>query len=118
LLDLDKLRKARNEIAHYWDIGSLKEFFETGPVSTLFAIDGLFGNYPEFTDKLDRLDGSRRFRARLIWLVARLFYETNVYQRAKVVGINPSEALYGERRPKLHGQITDVYLAAHRRLLE
>lgn len=79
LIDLDKIRKSRNQIAHFWDIGSLKEFFETGPASTIFAIDGLFGNYPDFAEKLDRLDGAKRFRARLIWLVARLFYETRFY---------------------------------------
>ena len=112
LVDLDHVRKIRNDISHAWDHASLKEFFGREPISKLFATEELFG--PEelaISQDCKDLPAEARFRIRLGWVLARFTYEALLYQRAKSERLNPHDVLYGKHRPRLLAVVAKAALS-------
>jgi hypothetical protein len=76
LVDLDRIRKIRNDISHAWDHEPLREFFGKEPISKLFAIEELIGSdVIELAQGCESLSAEARFRVRLGWILAWLTYE-------------------------------------------
>lgn len=116
--EVDKLRHARNKLAHSWDISSLREFYSTeklknleGPVDILHERDDWFhGDIGELTQL-------QRFRLNVIWLITRLEYETKLWSRAKKRRLTPMRALYGPNHPGRLGKISLIAVRASREIV-
>ena len=112
LQDFDKLRLARNSIAHSWDLSTIDDFFEIGVGGFQKYINDLL---PVGFDLLNvaNLKGNRdtAFRVRLIFMNARLFYEGAAYMRAKEARLKPDQALYSKPRPKWLVDIASLALS-------
>lgn len=96
--DFDRLRKARNKIAHVWEQSGHEDLFLDGDASRITAIEDVFG------EKLGSLGGEHnsisRLRVRTIWMTARAAYEVPLYLSAKDRRLNPVVALYEEPYPQ------------------
>ena len=117
--DVDRLRKARNDISHFWDISAFQNFFGKGEMAKLNPIEKMLAEetekLPLFSKKIEPL---KAFRMRLIWLTARFVYEASYYARAKRYRLRPEQALFGDNRPKRLSTITGLALRASKKLLE
>jgi hypothetical protein len=119
LVDLDRIRKVRNDLSHAWDHEPLREYFGKEPVNKLFAIEELIGaDQLALTQGCETLSAEAKFRVRLGWTLARFTYEANLYQRAKSERLNPRSALYGEHRPKLLMTVSKAALSFTRRMID
>jgi len=102
LIDLDRLRKIRNEISDSWFHEPIEFYFAQEPINRLFAIEGLLSEeYESLKGAFDKLSAERNFKIRLGWVLARLTYEALFYARAKRYRLDPRSALYGPNQPKL-----------------
>ena len=117
--DLDRIRKARNDISHSWDISAFQEFFTKGVVSNLYPVDSLLAKetekLPLFSTEIDPL---KAFRVRLIWLTARFTYEVTYYPRAKRCRLLPVSALFGPNHPNRLSKVSDLALKASKKVIE
>ncbi|MCZ8147251.1 MAG: hypothetical protein O9325_05270 [Roseomonas sp.] len=96
--DIDKIRSARNRIAHDWDLENQKNFYVDGKMSIITPIEKYFFEENSLSDKLlSDLGPSDVFRIRLIGILGRLTYEASAYHRAKEARLSPHRALYGAR---------------------
>jgi len=118
MLDLDKIRQARNDLSHTWDISLLSDFFTKGPVTEVFPIDTLLSERQDwFPSARKSLEPLLVFRIRLIWILARLTYEAGCYARAKKRRLNPVQALYGQHHPKRLADIANIAGEESRRII-
>lgn len=117
-LEFEKLRVARNRLAHTWDISALNEFFVTGPMDTLRgAVEVLHERADWFPGGVGDLSKLQIFRLNLIWLVVRIAYEARYWPRARATRLRPESALFGKNHPKRLGDISRVALAASREIV-
>lgn len=94
---LDRVRAARNEIAHSWDSATLGEFYAGGRVADLFPIEVHLAERAAKDPELGAmLNAGSAFRVRVIWLAGRLAYEAAFYGLAKKAHLSPSRTLYEE----------------------
>jgi len=81
--ELDRLRSARNDISHNWNIDSLKDFFTKGRLTDMHRMEEVLAERTDLTEELSRgFEPLAAFRLRLIWIVGRLVYEAAAYNRA------------------------------------
>lgn len=117
--DLDKLRIARNKLAHTWDITSLREFFEEPRIATINGpTEVLHERRDWFPNPLTDLSGLQRFRINLLWLTARMAYEARFWAKARRHRLQPYHALYGKNCPRLLGRVSHVAIVATRQVVE
>jgi len=117
--DVDRVRRARNDLSHTWDIGLLKDFFLKGTAADLYPIDTLLAEQPERLPWLSEpIPPLKAFRVRLIWMVARLTYETRCYPLAKRARLRPQSALYGPNAPKLLSVVSGAALDMSKKVIE
>jgi hypothetical protein len=109
LLALDKLREHRNKISHTWNHGELKEFFETPLPYTQEIEETLVHRRRRWGDDFS-FTAESSLRARTIWLLARIFYESRFYPLAKLAQVRPFSALYGERHPRALTEVSKIAL--------
>lgn len=101
VVDLDRLRKARNKLSHTWDISKLNDFFAREPISDIFPVETLLAEDPDrFPNLASSLDVLQAFRLRIVWILTRLTYEAPLYMRARQRRLDSRKALYGENHPK------------------
>jgi hypothetical protein len=111
--DLDRLRSARNAVAHSWNIKDLEDFLSEGHLADLHPIEELLVERQELAAKLpNNLTALAAFRIRLVWIVGRLVYEAAAYNRAKDARLRPTQALYGKKAPKWLIDVSRVALEA------
>lgn len=115
--DLDRVRKARNDLSHTWDIEAHKEFFAGGSVSEIFPVDELLVEDGYLNNSvLQNDDPLKKFRMRLTWMIARLAYEVPWYSLAKKRRLDANNALYGPNKPKKLSEIAGMAMASCKRI--
>jgi len=117
VVELDHIRKLRNDLSHRWDIEFLERRMDElirekqMPIETQLG-DGV--HLPEsFHESLQPVD---RFRVRAIWMLGRLTYETRLWVPALKARIAPEKALYGPNAPAMLRAIAAVSVDATRAL--
>jgi hypothetical protein len=116
MVELDRIRSARNDISHSWNIDSLNDFFTKGRVADIYRMEEMLSEgklADEFSDGFKPLAA---FRVRLVWIVGRLVYEAAAYDRAKKARLRPVRALYGKPSPKWLGAVMKLILQATREI--
>jgi hypothetical protein len=75
--ELDRLRTARNAIAHSWNIDSLDDFWTGGRLVDMHPIEELLAERKELAEEFSAgFKPQAAFRIRVSWIAGRLFYET------------------------------------------
>lgn len=101
MIELDRVRTARNRISHSWKLDDLAKFFSENPLNDMFRIEELLSQREQLTKLFSSgVDPLVAFRIRLIWIAARLTYEVAAFHRAKSVRLRPTQVLYGKPTPK------------------
>jgi hypothetical protein len=102
VIELDKLRKIRNDTSHSWDINSLKGKLDTLITDRMMKLEEHLGDGIRLPEGFwETLPTEAIFRVRLIWLLGRCFYESHLYPAAIKRRLDPVEALYGEVKSNL-----------------
>lgn len=109
----DIIRKVRNRISHDWDIEPVDCMLKSIVVNGLYPVESIINEeQPDLLSFNGQEDRSAVLRVRLIWLCGRLTYEAYLFENAKRAGLNPIEALYGDRPPLLLGKIATLCVEA------
>jgi hypothetical protein len=102
LEELDRLRKIRNGTSHSWDINSVRSKLDLLIDGRMMRIEEQLGDGIRLPERFwDHLPKEATFRVRLIWLLGRCYYESNLYAAAIKLRLNPQLALYGEEKTNL-----------------
>lgn len=117
LTDLDRLRSARNKIAHAWEQRGHEDLLTSGKAAGIFPIEDLLRDQARLSSQHDRLSQIDKLRIRTIWLLARVSYEGPLYVRARTARLHPLTALYGHPRPRRLTAISAIADAASERVL-
>lgn len=115
LIELDHLRKIRNDVSHKWDMKLLESKLTQLVDHRQQKIEEYLGDgvrLPEgFHESLTPLE---KLRVRLIWLLGRLTYEARLWVPAVKEKLVPSKVLYGPAAPRMLGKVAAVCLEATR----
>ena len=115
---VDRVRSARNRISHDWDLSKIEDFYLTGRVSELAAVELMLAERAKDFPELDVVfDPASAFRIRLIWLMGRLTYEASLYHPAKVGGLKPYRALYADGGTAWLKQVSKICMAETRAVI-
>lgn len=96
IVELDHIRKIRNDLSHNWDIALLERRLNEFIEKKLRPIEESLGDGVRLPkDFYKSMSHSDRFRVRIIWMLGRLTYEARLWVPALKAGIGPTEALYG-----------------------
>lgn len=102
LLELDKLRKLRNDLSHTWDVDSLKIKLESLIDVQMYPLEKEIGEEVKFPKEVWKMIPKESlFRIRLIWLSGRCFYESQLYPQIIKRRLDEFQTLYGNRKPNL-----------------
>jgi hypothetical protein len=102
LLEIDHLRKVRNDVSHKWDIELLAARLEHLVNQRQHPIEEHLADGIRLPSKFhESLTLHQKLRVRLIWLLGRLTYECHHWVPAQKANLPPSEILYGEHQPKM-----------------
>lgn len=108
-VSLHKIRNIRNKIAHSWDAKKIHGTLKGFPKEKLFDVENyLFEIEGMDHEILASLSADSKTRIRLVWVAARLEYETHHYLAAKKQRLDPISALYGKNKPNLLGTISII----------
>jgi hypothetical protein len=100
--ELNKLRKIRNDTSHTWDINSIRCKLDALIADRMMRVEEFLGDGERLPKAFWKsLSSESIFRVRLIWLLARCFYESHLYPVAVKHRLDPRAALYGEARTDL-----------------
>jgi DNA-binding MltR family transcriptional regulator len=100
LVDIDRIRKIRNNIAHQWDWGVVNDYILTPHFNDMMKVEDVVCCEDKFLKNIDSdIDLLQKFRIRLVWLASRMAYESAYYADAKRERLDPSRALYGVNHP-------------------
>ena len=113
MIEMDRLRSARNDISHSWNISSLGDFFTKGRLADMCRVEELLSERKELMNDLSEgLAPLAAFRIRLVWIVGRLVFEASTYTKAKKARLSPARALYGKPPSKWLTEISKIALDA------
>jgi hypothetical protein len=100
LIELNKLRKLRNEISHSWDVEllakKLNDLITAKQGRVEEALDG--GNLVP-KEIVQVLTPISKFRVRLVWHASRLLYESAIWVPALKAKLSPADVLYFANKP-------------------
>ena len=85
LIALDRLREHRNNLSHTWNVKLLDNFFKE-PLPMMGELETALAEFPDKVRAGFNLDPEKSLRVRSIWLLTRLFYETQFYPLASWQG--------------------------------
>lgn len=106
LLELNSFRKIRNDFAHKWDLDKNNMKLREGIDSRKLKIEDILLNNGQIRDELDE---EKKWKCHLIWLVGRIFYETELYFYCQQQGLDPNKVLYVKKsRPQLLKDISKL----------
>jgi hypothetical protein len=118
LNDLDRLRSARNQVAHTWDADKLVGYFSKGCISEMFEIEALVVEKTDWFPTLNMpLAPEQAFRIRVAGILTMLTYEKDWYAKAKTGRLRPDSVLFGKNRPRRLTDFSGAFLIACRKLL-
>jgi hypothetical protein len=102
LIELDHLRKIRNDLSHKWDPTLLGKRLDELIENKQSPIEEHLGDGIRFPQGFHQsLQPMQRFRVRVIWTLGRLTYEARLWVPAAKADINPVQALYGPSPPAM-----------------
>jgi hypothetical protein len=117
LIELDLIRKLRNDLSHRWDKVLLERRMQELIEEKQAPLEEKLGDgvrLPEnFHASMDPLD---RFKVRSIWMLGRLTYETRLWVPAIKAGISPQEALYGPNAPAMLRAIAAISVESTKKI--
>ena len=109
IVELDHLRKIRNELSHKWDTALLERRLHELIEEKQTPIEEYLGDGARLPiDFHSSLHAIQRFRVRVVWLLGRVTYETRMWVPAVKANIAPPDALYGPNPPLLLREIAAV----------
>lgn len=118
LIDLNRIRRIRNDLSHSWDVGTFDSFFSEGNFSEIYPIEMLLSEQlNEFADLSRDAEPLELFRLRVVWVVARFKYEAAFYSRAKRKRLDPHSCLFGERHTMWLTEVSRVAMGVSRLIL-
>lgn len=104
LIELNALRKVRNDFAHRWDIEENSDKLVNSINSRSVKIEDLLIKGNRIKENLSVED---KWKCHLIVFVGRIHYETELYYSCVKKGLNPTEVLYDlDKSPKLFKDVT------------
>jgi len=113
LIELDHLRRIRNDISHKWDIALLERRLEELIKEKQHPMEESLGDGvrlpKDFYKSMAPID---RFRVRIIWILGRLTYEACLWVPAQNAGIVPVSVLYGANPPLMLRKIAAISVGA------
>jgi hypothetical protein len=118
LVELDHLRKIRNDVSHKWDMTLLERLMNELIEEKQSPIEEQLGGGHRLPEDFHKsLPPADRFRIRVVWILARLTYEARMWVPAMQAGVKPHEALYGATAPAMLQAISAISLAATREIV-
>ena len=113
LIELDIIRKIRNDLSHKWNIELLERKMMELIQERQAPFEQQLGDGAhlpkEFHESMQPL---ARFRVRAVWMLGRLTYEARLWVPAQKAGISPEEALYGPNAPVMLRAIAAISVEA------
>jgi hypothetical protein len=107
LLEVDHLRKVRNDVSHKWNIKLLETKLEQLINERQHPIEEYLGDGTKLPENFhELLSPQQKLRVRLVWLLGRLTYECNTWVPALTANLSPSKVLYGPHPPALLAQVS------------
>lgn len=115
LIEIDHLRKVRNDISHKWDLKVLESKLSVLVSQTQSPIEEQLGDGVRLPKDFHvSLQPMQKLRVRLIWLLGRLMYESHLWVPALKANLTPSKVLYGPNQPAMLSQVSAACLAITR----
>lgn len=115
LIELDHLRRLRNDLAHKWDKALLEKRTKDLIDQLQFPLEKSLGDGTRLPSGFDEdLEPTQRLRIRLIWILGRLTYETHVWVKALKAGL-PASVLYGPHAPAMLSEVAGICVDFTRR---
>jgi hypothetical protein len=108
IIDLDRLRKARNVVSHSWNTESLRDLHIKSDLKEIYPVEEVLAEEEKESERFSGLDELKKLRLRLVWLMMRLTYDAAYYSRAKRERLHPFNVLYGPNRPKRLSTISNL----------
>jgi len=109
LIELDLLRRIRNDISHKWDLTVLQLKLSELISQRQHPLEEYLGDGVKLPkDFYLSLQPIEKFRVRLIWLLGRLQYECHTFVPVLKKRLEPVKVLYSENPPKLLGNIASI----------
>lgn len=118
LVELDLLRRIRNDISHKWDLDQLQNKLRELAELKQHPIEEHLGDGSHFPEGFhSRLSILAKFRVRVLWLLGRLFYESHYFVPAVKLRLDPYSVLYSGKPPSLLGDMASVCIAQTRAVI-
>lgn len=112
LIEIDHLRKVRNDISHKWDLKVLESKLSALVAQTQSPIEEQLGDGVRLPKDFHvSLQPMQKLRVRLIWLLGRLSYESHLWVPAIKANLTPGKVLYGPNQPAMLSQVGAACLA-------
>lgn len=113
LVELEHLRKLRNDLSHKWDVSLLERRLQELIEEKQKPIEEYLGDNVRLPqDFHTSLSPNERFRVRVVWLLGRVTYETRLWVPAMKAGIAPVQALFGPNPPVMLREIATISVNA------
>lgn len=104
--ELDLIRKLRNEISHKWRTSEFEAKLVDLVENRQSPIENMLEDAKHFPNGLGELTRQQRLRVRLIWVLGRLTYESQLWVPALKARLRPFHVLYSDNPPKLLGAMS------------
>ncbi len=118
LTELDLLRRIRNEISHKWDSELLRERLNELVESKQERLEEQLGNGEHFEAGFhERLSTTAKFRVRLVWLLGRVFYESQYFVPTTKLRLDPQVVLYSGKPPALLSKVASLCVTTTREII-
>lgn len=107
LVEIDHLRKLRNDISHKWDLELLETKMHELIENRQHKIEKYLGDGERLPENFhESLSPIERLRVRLVWMLARVTYESHFWVPALKQNLVPNKVLYGNNRPAILSEIS------------
>lgn len=107
LIEVDHLRKIRNDVSHKWDMQLLETKLTQLIEQRQQKIEEYLGDGVRLPESFhESLQPIQKFRVRLVWLLGRITYETHLWVPALKENLIPSKVLYGSNPPAMLGDVS------------
>ena len=112
LVELDLLRRIRNDISHKWDVDQLQNKLRELAELKQHPTEEHLGDGTHFPEGFHTdLSVLAKFRVRVLWLLGRLFYESHYFVPAVKLRLDPQVVLYSNKPPALLGTMASICIA-------
>lgn len=107
LVEIDHLRKIRNDVSHKWDLKLLEERMSQLIEHRQQKIEEHLGDGVRLPENFHTsLQPIQKLRVRLVWLLGRLTYEAHLWVPALKENLVPHKVLYGPNAPAMLSQVS------------